>query len=182
MITPSLYKDFINYVNDNHQLISYLEESQSILNDYVAPIIKALYYLNKIAKEDTSREIEDVFQFGVNYLFENIEQIKLYLRQLNNDYKLLDKMAFYIKIVFDLEELKLEIEKTNDIEQAEKQKDIKAIDEMLEFFEENIVPDVTFNDLELDNYLRRYYDILDKYRDIPLIADAFMEYCAMYGI
>ncbi|NLG80973.1 MAG: hypothetical protein GX490_00415 [Bacilli bacterium] len=115
-------------------------------------------------------------------MFENIEQIKLYLRQLNNDYKLLDKMAFYIKIVFDLEELKLEIEKTNDIEQAEKEKDIKAIDEMLEFFEENIVPDVTFNDLELDNYLRRYYDILDKYRDIPLIADAFMEYCAMYGI
>ena len=38
----------------------------------------------------------------VYYLFENLEQIKLYLRQLNNDYKLLDKMSLYIKIVFDL--------------------------------------------------------------------------------
>lgn len=184
MINPSLYNDFINYVNENHQLITYLDESQSVLNDYVGPIIKALYYLNKISEEDedVNKEIEDVFQFGVNYLFENIEQIKLYLRQLNNDYQLLDKMAFYIKVVFDLEELKLEIDKVSDIDQDEKERDIKIIDEILEFFEENIVPDVTFNELELDNYLSSYYDMIDKYRDIPLTAEAFMEYCASYGI
>ncbi len=184
MIDQQLYNDFVNYIKENNKLISFLEENKSLLTDYISPIIKSLTFLAKIAESDenNSEEIQSIFDYGLSYLFENLEQLKLYLRQLNNDYQLLDKMSFYIKIVFDLEELKMEIEKCDDIDKEEKNKDINRIDDVLEFFEDNIVPNVVINEFELDNYLKLYYDLLNKYTNIVLANEAFNEYCSIYGI
>jgi len=180
-----LYTDFENYVNENEHLISFLENENSLLNEYIAPIIKSLTYLMKMVDDDDEEPTNDflvIFKYGFDYLFENLEQIKLYLRQLNNDYPLLDKMSLYIKIVFDLEELKIEIDKNHDIEQDEKMTDINRIDDALEFFEENIVPKVVINEFELDKFLNLYYELLEKYTEVVLMSDAFIEYCATYGI
>lgn len=185
MMDNSLYSDFENYVNENGQLISYLENEHSLLNEFISPIIKSLSYLMsmiKIEEQEPSKDVQDLFEYGFKYMFENLEQIKLYLRQLNNDYTLLDKMSLYIKIVFDLEELKLEIDKNQEIDEEEKTFDLKRIDESLEFFEENIVPKVVINEFELDKYLNLYYELLDKYTELTLMSDAFIEYCATYGI
>ncbi|QVK19443.1 hypothetical protein KHQ81_07110 [Mycoplasmatota bacterium] len=181
----TLYSDFENYVNENGQLISHLENEQSLLNEFITPIIKSLSYLMLIMKaeeEEPSKDVQELFEYGLNYMFENLEEIKLYLRQLNNDYTLLDKMSLYIKIVFDLEELKLEIEKNQEIDEEEKSYDLKRIDQSLEFFEENIVPNVVINEFELDKYLNLYYELLDKYTELTLMSEAFIEYCAAYGI
>ncbi|HEY8365338.1 MAG TPA: hypothetical protein VIK84_07165 [Haloplasmataceae bacterium] len=184
MLDKTLYSDFENYIKENNNLIEYLKSNNSILDEYVSPIIKSLSFLVKMAQieDKITAETELIFQYGFNYLFENLEQIKLYLRQLHNDYKLLDKMSFYIKIVFDLEELKLEINKNESITEKDKQKDINLIDEALEFFEDNIVPDVAINEFELDKYLHLYYDLLDKYSELEFMIDVFNEYCATYGI
>ncbi len=182
----TIYTDFENYIKENNHLISFLEENNSLLNEYISPIIKSLTYLKQMIEneeeEKTVHDIHAIFEYGFNFLFENLEQIKLYLRQLNNDYKLLEKMSLYIKIVFDLEELKLEIEKNKEIDEEEKENDMNKIDDALEFFEENIVPKVVINEFELDKYLNLYYDLLDKYTELVLMSDAFLEYCAIYGI
>ena len=184
MINQPLYQDFQNYIRENNQLISYLEKNNSLLAEYIVPIKKALIFLEQIKKIDkkATNEVEVIFEYGFSYLFENLEQIKLYLRQLYNDYDLLDEMSFYIKIVFDLEELKLEIDKHETIDEDEKINDINKIDEALQFFEDNIVPKIVINEFELDRYLNLYYDLLHKYTDLVLMSEAFKEYCAMYGI
>src|SRR5690554_592383 len=102
MIDKTLFTDFENYINENSNLITYLKDHNSLLDEYVTPIIKSLTFLMKMSQveKEISEEAEVIFEYGFNYLFENLEQIKLYLRQLHNDYELLDKMSFYIKIVF----------------------------------------------------------------------------------
>ncbi len=175
----SLYTDFENYVKENQLLINFLEKEQSLLNDYVSPIIKTMTYIMKQTADIVESNLLDIFNFGFNLLFENIEQLKLYLRQLNNDYKLFDKMSLYIKIIFDLEELKVELIKDteNDYEN-----DIKSIDKTLDFFEEIIIPNISLNEFELDKYLNLYYEFLGKYSEINLMVDVFSEYCGTYGI
>jgi hypothetical protein len=184
MIEQTLFSDFENYIKENEGLILYLQTSKSILDDYISPIIRSLTFLAKLSNFEAENDNEGqiIFEYGYNYLFENLEQIKLYLRQLYNDYKLLDKMSLYIKIVFDLEELKLEIDKNEAIDERDKQTDINEIDEVLSFFEDNIVPDFVINEFELDKYLKLYYDLLAKYTDLVLMGDAFRDYCAAYGI
>src|SRR5690606_8541302 len=105
MIDQVLYQDFESYLKENEKLITHLEKNHSLLSEYVLPIKKALVFLRKLDElDEIDSEAQVIFEYGFNYLFENLEQIKLYLRQLNNDYELLDKMSLYIKIVFDLEE------------------------------------------------------------------------------
>ncbi len=181
----SLHSDFESYLKENERLISFLEENNSLLNEYISPIVKSLVFLMnnmKTEENEITEDAKEIFEFGFHYLFENIEQLKLYLRQLNNDYQLLEKMALYIKIVFNLEELKVEIEKNEEIDATEREHDINRIDDALEFFEENIVPNIVINEFELDQYLILYYELLDKYPDIILMSDAFSEYCASFGI
>lgn len=175
----SLYTDFENYVKENQKLINFLEEEQSLLNDYVNPIIKSMTHIMKQTEDSIETDVINLFSVGFNLLFENIEQLKLYLRQLNNDYELFEKMSLYIKIIFYLEELKVEINKDVENDNAN---DIKSIDEALDFFEEIIVSNILFNEFELDKYLNLYYELLDKYAEVYLMVDAFSEYCTTYGI
>lgn len=183
MIDQVLYQDFESYLKENEKLITHLEKNHSLLSEYVLPIKKALVFLRKLDElDEIDSEAQVIFEYGFNYLFENLEQIKLYLRQLNNDYELLDKMSLYIKIVFDLEELKFEIDKSETIDEDEKQNDINKIDEALQFFEDNIVPQIAINEFELDKYLNLYYDLQNKYTDLVFMSEAFKEYCSVYGI
>lgn len=182
MIDQKLYLDFENYLKENEVLVTHLESNNSLLSEYIIPIKKALIFLKQMEDKDIVDDVEVIFEYGFSYLFDNLEQIKLYLRQLGNDYDLLDKMSLYIKIVFDLEELKFEIDKNETIDENEKLNDINKIDEALQFFEDNIVPHIAINEFELDRYLNLYYDLLNKYTDVVFMSDAFKEYCAIYGI
>jgi hypothetical protein len=181
----SLYTDFQNYINENYELLYRLESEESILDDFTSPIIKTLTYLYGKALEDEdtiSKEDKQIFEFGFQFLFENIEQIKLYLKQLNNDFELLEKRSFYIKMIFNAEELKVEINKNTELSANEIKKDLEKLDEILNFFENLIDVEIEINDELLNAYMIAYNDICNKYDTIVLMSDAFILYCNTYGI
>jgi hypothetical protein len=181
----SIFEDFAHYVEENYDLISFLEMNDSILNDYVAPIIKTLTYLKKlkeVQEEELNEEDEAIFAFGFEYLFENIEQIKLYLKQLEDDYFNLEQNSFYINMVFQLEELKVELQKMEENE-AGREQDLHLINQLLEYMESLIAIDsVVMDDQKLQESIENYERLYQKYEEVVRLTDAFHEYCATYGI
>jgi hypothetical protein len=180
----SIFEDFAHYVEENYDLISFLEMNDSILNDYVSPIIKTLTYLKKlkeVEEEALSEEDASIFDFGFEYLFENIEQIKLYYKQLNEDYFNLEQNSFYIHMVFQLEELKVELLKMEDL--ADKEKDLALIEQLLDYFESLIaVEPIKVEDETMQESIESFELLYQKYDEVVRLTDAFHEYCATYGI
>ncbi|MDF2698740.1 MAG: hypothetical protein K0Q49_296 [Haloplasmataceae bacterium] len=175
----SVFKDFESYVTENEKLINYL--NNSLLNDLIIPIVKTLTYLENLDKEDElSIDNIEIFEFGFEYLFENLEQIKIYLHQFKNNYEVLEAKSVYIKMIFQLEEFKVELTKKEETD-TEMKRDLKKIDEAINFFDESLTSTIIIEH-ELEDYLRFYYELTDKYDDIYLVSDSFNEYCANYGI
>lgn len=184
MYAYSLFSDFQKYLDENEKIINFLNDNNSILNEFVLPIIKTLSYLDKLAKENDeglSKSDYQIFEFGIEYLFEKNEQIKLYLKQFNNSYDLLEKMSLYIKIIFNLEEYIVELKKEINYDKKEIENDLNLINDCIRFFEDYINNKDNM-DSNLDEFLNNYYYIRNKYNDITLIADAFIRYCNNYGI
>lgn len=177
----SIFTDFQHYIEENKELIDYLEEHESLLDEFVSPIIKALNYLNKLQKKNNQGLAEDdqaIFSYGFDYLFENIEQIKLYIHQFHGSFELLEKKSPYIKIIFQLEELKVELEKME--EEPKVKSSLTLIQDLLDYFEGVI--DSEELPMDLESKIISYYELLNEYNDVLMIADAFNEYCATYGI
>lgn len=180
----SVFSDFEHYVRENEEIITFLEQEQSLLNDYVAPIVRALNYIKKLKEtedEEFTQDDEDIFKYGFDYLFENIEQIKLYIHQLENDYYLLEKRSYYVKMVFQLEELKVELEKMERSDEITE--NLQLIDKLLEYFETYITKeDILIDETEMNQNISQFYHLFDQYNEIVLLTDAFNAYCATYGI
>lgn len=182
----TVYDDFLSYIQENDSIITFLEDNHSILNDFVEPVIKTLNYLNKQKISEGSElnhEDFDIFQFGFEYLFENVEQIKLYLEGFNQDFLLLEEKSFYIKMVFQLEELKLELEKKSDIDATTMEHDLSFIDEALSFFEDLVHSKQNlYDEHKMNQYIVKFNELYEEYDDIVLLSDAFDQYCSTYGI
>lgn len=182
MDTYDIYKDYSSYLKENEELITKLQQSNSLLTEYIDPIIKALGYLQtqkEYHAEEYTAEDEAIFSAGFNCLFENLEQIKLYLHALNDDYSLLDRHSYYIKLIFDLEEIKVELEKLDE----QPLNDIKKIAKSLEFFEQLISPQSSeIDEDELGKHLKIWESMQKKYDFIIPLTVAFNEYCESVGI
>lgn len=180
----SVFSDFEYYLNENEELIDYLEAKNSLLNVFIRPVIKTLNYLieqNNLEGKELDQEEEIIFAYGFDYLFENLEQIKLYLKSFNGDYELLEKKSLYIRFVFELEELKLELEK-REVKSDDVEDDIQQMDMLLDYFEGLIETDAK-DEQKFEKMVLLYYTLFDKYKeDVVLITEAFSAYCATYGI
>lgn len=185
----SVFDDFEHYINENYELIQYLEAKESILNDFVGNVIKALRFLiNLKHQEGKALDLEDemIFTYGFDFLFENVEQLKLYLKLFDGDYERLEKKSLYIRFVFELEELKVEIEKREEKPEGYEE-DLKLMNELLDYFEglieaEKEVENQLKEDLDFERKVMQFYSLFKKYDDVVLITDAFKAYCASYGI
>lgn len=185
----SMFEDFEHYIQENYELIQYIEAKGSLLNDYVGNIIKALTFLKTLKEregESWNQDDEMIFAYGFDFLFENIEQIKLYLKAFDGDYERLEKKSLYIRLVFELEELKVELEKREEKPEGYED-DINTINQLLEFFESLIEADDETEDTlkegkPFDHYVRQFEALFNKYEDVVLVADAFKAYCDSYGI
>ena len=180
----SVFNDYLNYIEENKAIIEHLENRQSLLTDFISPIIKTLSYINVLNEcDELNSEYLEIFQYGFEYLFENLEQIKLYKKQLNDDINLLEQRSIYIKMIFVFEEYKMELLKIDgENMHPDLKPDLRKIDEVLHLFEDFLTPNSLIDEQVLDGVLRFYYELQYKYDEIVLLMDAFNEYCATYGL
>ena len=153
------------------------------MNVFVSPVIKALELFDRTkgaGRKELDEEDEMIFEYGFDFLFENIEQIKLYLQAFEGDYEKLEKNSLYIRLIFELEELKVEIEKMDE-KPDDSSKDLSHIDQLLDYFE-GLMESNERDETVFERMMILFYALFEKYDDVVLIADAFSEYCATYGI
>ncbi|ERJ13683.1 hypothetical protein [Haloplasma contractile] len=181
----SVYNDYKQYIEENEKIIHFLRDNDSMLNTYVSPIIKSIgalkAYVDGEDRELNQEEI-NIVEFGFNYLFENLEQIKLYLKQFNGDLLALESKSYLINIIFELEEYKEEIEKDHELDQSEKEQDLKQINAILTYLESILTVENHKESELLNAYIQKFYDLKSKYKDVVVAAHAFEEYCAEFGI
>lgn len=100
-------KDYLSYVAGNKDLLHLLENNNSILYYHLKDVIYVCDYINnffrKNKKNDSNDDLVVIFETGFKYLYEQLEQIKIYFEKYFNkdyflfkNYELLINYALYI--------------------------------------------------------------------------------------
>lgn len=143
--------DYNSWLEDNQDLIVMLEKNNSVIYERLDDIIKVLSYIEALylAQKEVEEDLEVIFDVGFSYLYETIEEVKLYYENyLNNDFILLNQYSYIINYILYLDDLKESL-----IEEQLFSDDIKTL----------------FSDIfnELDNILKEKktfkLEILDKF-------------------
>lgn len=162
-------KDFKNYFKDNYQFLLTMKKKWRILFSSFDDVVVILQLIEDQieSKIPLTEELETVFGVAFNYLYEQLEFVKLvYNRYLNKNDKLLkkyEKLVAYSIYLYDIEDtLKEKNKLTDEIEDAlgAVQKDIENILEHNKEYSDEVLD--KYNDL-IDPHIgdKRVYSSLE---------------------
>lgn len=101
--------DYNSWLMDNEDFLVMLEKNNSAIYERLDDVIKVVSYIEAlyVAQKKVDEDMEIIFDVGFSYLFETIEEVKLYFKTyLNNDMLLLNKYSYVINYILYLDDLK----------------------------------------------------------------------------
>lgn len=123
--------DYKGYYNDNLELLTNLEKSNSDCFARLKDVIDVLDFISdnyeKYEHDDSSVDLENIFEIGFAYFHEEIEQIKIYFEHyLNKDYFLLKRYDALINFALYVDDV-TETLKENEYLTKDREETLKGI-------------------------------------------------------
>lgn len=104
-----IIEDYNSWLEDNKDLITLLEQNDSVIYERLDDVIKVVSYIEAVylAQKQIDEDLTVIFEVGFAYLFESLEEVKLYYEKyLNNDFILLNQYSYVINYILYLNDLK----------------------------------------------------------------------------
>lgn len=101
--------DYNAWLKDNNDFLMMLKDNNSSVYHRLMDVFKILEYIESLynSQKSIESELAEIFEFGYAYLFDTIEEVKLYYENyFNRDYILFSKYESLINYILYLDDLK----------------------------------------------------------------------------
>ena len=145
--------DYKNYLNINKDLITLLKDNDSILYYRFKDVIYVCNYIVEFFKKNKvnsdNEDLEVIFETGFKYLYEQLDQIKIYFEKFfNKDYFLFKKYELLINYALYIDDFSESLAEKNKL--TTKRKNILTT--LAKDIEKLIIEKASWDDTNIDNF------------------------------
>lgn len=167
-------KDYLSYVSSNKDLLVLLENNNSILYYHLKDVLYVCNYIadffKKNKKNESINDLEIIFDTGFKYLYEQLEQIKLYYEKyFNKDYFLFKHYEALINYALYIDDFTECLSEKNHLTSHRK----NILSTLAKDIDKLIIEKGSWNDLDIDNFNQIINSCLPKNFEAITTEDIF---------
>ncbi|MDC0559025.1 hypothetical protein OAO42_01290 [Candidatus Izimaplasma bacterium] len=175
-----LYKDYASWKMENHEVLDTFKSNKNMIYVRFEPVFATLDYIydQVVEQKEVDEDLETIFSYGFEYLYTQIEVIKVYFDSLFQskceEFQEYNEMILFLLYILDI---KIDIENNN------KEVDLTELD-VLEEYIENMIMERSKNFDYVRTRLNKALNAIDAMTDYEYtsVVDIYSEICENLGI
>lgn len=167
-------KDYLSYVAGNKDLLDLLENNNSVLYYHLKDVIYVCNYISNYIKKSNQNEnnadLEVIFETGFKYLYDQLEQIKIYYEKyFNKDYFLFKHYELLINYALYIDDFTECLSEKNHLTAHRK----NILSTLAKDIDKLIVEKASWNDQDIDEFNQIINSCLPKNIELLTTEDIF---------